>query len=103
MKSTHYLTTLFIYRKILYINITEYNNIDTFTKLIRQCNNLNKSYILIKLIYIVHTYTHVHDIYNTRTRTYVRTRAYTYIYIHIYTKYIYILSIYCVKIALKYT
>ena len=56
------LTTLFIYRKYLYVNVTNYNNIDIFTNLILNttiCTNID---ILIKLIYIVHTYTHVHDI-----------------------------------------
>ena len=94
----------FIYWKILYINTTEYNNIDILKILIRQYNNLYK------LWYIDKTYiyrTHIH----TYTHTHVRTRTHTYIYIHIYT-YTYILNTYtfyqyimcqnCIKIHLNH-
>ena len=93
---------LFIYWKYLYVNVTIYNNIDTFTKLIRQYNNLYKHYILIKLIYRTHIYTRTWYIIHTRAYTcvHVHTYTHTHVYIHnIYTKYIYILSISCVKIA----
>ena len=82
-----------IHRKILYINVTEYKNIDILIKLIRLCNNLNKSYILIKLIYIVHTYTHVHDIIHTRAYTCVHVHTYTHTHVYIYLIHIHFINI----------
>ena len=98
------LTTLllFIYRKILYVNITEYNNIDTFIKLIRQCNNLYKHWYIEKSY--IYMYTHIRTWYNTYTCVHVRTRthvhAHTRIYIHVIHIYFsYILCKNCTKIT----
>ena len=49
------------YRKTLYVNVTEYNNIDIFTKLIRLYNNLYKHWYIEKS-YISYIHIHVHDI-----------------------------------------
>ena len=101
--TTYYTIYISIYLIRLYNNL---NKIDIFTKLIRQCNNLYKhwyieksyiSYIHTRTWYI--TYTCVHAYTRTRTHTYIYTK---YKWLQIVTNWIYILSIYRVKIALNY-
>ena len=82
---------------------SEYNNIDISTKLIRQCNNLYKHWYIEKT-YISYTYTRTWYIHiHVRTRVHAHTCVHVRTHTRIYIQYIYILSIYCVKIALNYT
>ena len=113
-QSTHYLVTFMIYQKYLYltiqltitliylqnlyVNTTNYNNIDILINLIYCTHTYTRTW------YITHTYTHVH----AHTCVHVRTRIYTYIYIlntyklNTYTFYQYILCKNCTKIHLNY-
>ena len=60
-----------IYRKNLYVNVTNYNNIDIFTKLIYCTHTCAYIYILNKWLQIVTDYNYIHFVY-------IRTHIYTY-------------------------
>ena len=62
---------LFIHRKILYVNTTNYNNIDTLIKLIYRTHTCAYIYILNKWLHFVTDYNYIHFVYIS----YIHTRT----------------------------